>query len=47
MYMAENDKINCIRNPLSLIPLYHNCVNISTVPQAILAKAPSGRELAP
>ena len=32
-------------HPLDL--LYHNFVNISTVLQAILAKAPSGRELAP
>jgi hypothetical protein len=28
-------------------PLYHNFVNISTVSQADLLKAPSGRELAP
>ena len=27
--------------------LYHNFVNISTVSEAIIAKAPSGRELAP
>ena len=38
MYMAENDKINCIRNPLSLILSYHNFVNISTVSQVRICR---------
>ena len=38
MYMAENDKIDCIRNPLSLILSYHNFVNISTVSQVRICR---------